>query len=311
MKVRHIGAKVVVLTAVVGMALLGMSGIASAKHHHHHGGGGSGGTGGTGGTGGPTPNITVQIDPDPLVETAQSGVAAVIQVETSPSFAGDAVDISSSQLEAACDGILFFSLQAGGTPAAPSTSVNSISAILDDDGNATVLVSATPCAPGPSVVEADLTVAPFYSALGTLNASPPQVTPTGVFGYPTTSGTVTTGEVETGDTATSGDSDVYAIFYVETDPVYAEQQVEISSAQLEGRCLAGWGWESFTGEIAGTGVNTGPRLTAVLDDDGNAVFAFFGASCAAGPSQVIADVLAGTHQTYITTFNINAPAPTI
>ena len=27
------------------------------------------------------PNITVQIDPNPLVETAQSGVAAVIQVE--------------------------------------------------------------------------------------------------------------------------------------------------------------------------------------------------------------------------------------
>jgi hypothetical protein len=92
---------------------------------------------------------------------------------------------------------------------------------------------------------------------------------------------------------------------VETDPVYAEQQVEISSAQLEARCGAGWGWESFTG------VNAGPLATTVLDDDGNAVFAFFGASCAAGPSQVIADVLAGTHQTYTTTFNINAPTPTI
>ncbi|HEY7946811.1 MAG TPA: hypothetical protein VID75_03985 [Acidimicrobiales bacterium] len=305
MLVRHVGAKVLVLTAVVSMAVLGMSGIASAKHHHHPGGSSGGGTGGA-----PPPNMTVQIDPNPLVETAQSGVSAVIQVETSPSLAGDAVNISSSQLQAACAGILFLTIQ-GGTAANPTTAVNNISVILDDDGNATVLVTATPCAPGPSVVEADLTVAPFYTALATLNASPPQVTPTGVFGYPTTSGTVTTGEVETGDTATSGNSDVYAIFYVETDPVYAEQLVEISSAQLEGRCYGGWSWNSFGNEISGTGVNTGPRLTTTLDDDGNAVFAFLGASCAAGPSAVIADVLAGTHATYTTTFNINAPAPTI
>jgi len=306
MKVRHVGAKALVVTAVVSMALLGMSGIASAKKHHH-----PGGSSGGGGTGGPPPTMTVQIDPNPLVETAQSLVSAVIQVETSPSFAGDAVTISSSQLQAACQGILFFSLQDGGTPASPRTSINFITAILDDDGNATVLVTATPCAPGPSVVEADLTVAPFSTAIGTLNASPPQVTPTGVFGYPATSGTVTNGEVETGDTAASGNSDVYAIFYVEADAVYAEQQVEISSAQLEGRCYGGWGWESFLNEISGTGVNTGPRITSTLDDDGNAVFLFLGTSCAAGPSQVIADVLAGSHPTYTTTFNINAPAPTI
>ena len=312
MAIRRCPLRIAALAVVVALPLLGLSGLASAKvkagcHKTHScksvGGGGTGGA--------PPGPITVQIDPNPLVETAQSGVSAVIQVETSPSFAGDAVHISSSQLQAACQGILFFSLQAGGTPASPSTSINSISAVLDDDGNATVLVSSTPCAPGPSVVEADLTVAPFYTALGTLNASPPQVTPSGVFGYPTTSGTATTGVVETGDTGTSGDSSVYAIFYVETDPVYAEQQVEISSAQLEGRCLRGWGWESFTGAISGTGVNTGPRATTVLDDDGNAVFAFFGSSCAAGSSQVIADVLAGTHTTYTTTFNILAPQPTI
>jgi hypothetical protein len=55
------------------------------------------------------------------------------------------------------------------------------------------------------------------------------------------------------------------------------------------------------------------RLTAAtpLDDDGNAVFIFFGASCAAGPSEVIVDVKAGTHPTYTTSFNIVAPQPTI
>jgi hypothetical protein len=54
---------------------------------------------------------------------------------------------------------------------------------------------------------------------------------------PTTSGTVSNGEVETGDTTASGDSDVYAVFYVETDPVLAEPQVEINSTELEDRCI--------------------------------------------------------------------------
>ena len=53
--------------------------------------------------------------------------------------------------------------------------------------------------------------------------------------------------------------------------------------------------------------------TTTLDDDGNAVFVFYGASCAAGDSAVIADVDAGTHPTYVTTFSVNPPtagAPT-
>jgi hypothetical protein len=138
------------------------------------------------------------------------------------------------------------------------------------------------------------------------------VTPSGVFGYPATSGTVTTGEVETGDTTASGDSDVYAVFYVETDPVYAEQGVELSSSELESRCGGGWNLSSFTtAPVSSTTGTAGPPETSILDDDGNAVFLFLGVSCAAGPSAVIADVLAGTHPTYTTTFTINAPAPTI
>jgi hypothetical protein len=55
----------------------------------------------------------------------------------------------------------------------------------------------------------------------------------------------------------------------------------------------------------------GAAATGILDDDGNAVFLFFGASCAAGTSDVVADVLAGTHPTYTTTFTIVPPVPTI
>jgi len=309
------------------MPLLGMAGVASAKSAkwcttHPKAAkclkGSGGGTGG--GKGGPPPLITVVVDPNPLVETGQSEIHAVIQVETSPSFAGDAVNIDSSQLSASCRGVKYENLQNGGTTASPNESTDRISAILDNDGNATVVVEGWDCAPGTSVVEADLEVAPFYTALTTLVANPPVVTPEGVTGYPQSAGIAQ--EVETGDTSSSGDSNVYAVFYVETNPVYAEQTVEISSSQLEGRCIRGWRWEpgnpngigvgaGFSGDKNGTGVNTGDRPSTILDDDGNATFTFKGTSCASGPSQVIADVMAGTHQTYVTTFTVDPPAPTI
>jgi len=264
--------------------------------------------------------ITVTVDPNPLVETGQSEVHAVIQVETSPSFAGDEVNIDSSQLSSSCEGVRYENLQDGGTTANPNETSDRIDAVLDDDGNATVVVEAWDCAPGTSVVEADLEVAPFYTALTTLVTLPPAVTPEGVTGYPQISGVPS--EVETGDTSTSGDSNVYAVFYVETNPVYAEQTVEISSSQLEGRCIRGWRWEpgnprgqgtgpGYSGDINGVGVNNGDRASTILDEDGNATFTFKGTSCAAGPSQVIADVLAGTHQTYVSTFTVDPPAPTI
>jgi len=314
------------------MPLLGISGIASAKsakatakcaaHATKKKCQAAGGGTGTGGTGGGTaPLITVTVSPNPLVETGQSEVHAVVEVETNPSFAGDEVNIDSSQLTASClNGVTFENLQNGGTTESPNTSTNRIDAVLDDDGNATVVVDAFDCAPGTSVIEADLEVAPFYTALTTLVALPPAVTTVGLTGYPQTSGIAQ--EVETGDTSTSGDSNVYAVFYVETNPVYAEQTVEIASSQLEGRCIRGWRWEignpdgegvgpGTVGPINGTGVNTGTKASTILDDDGNAVFIFKGTSCAAGPSQVIADVLAGDHQTYTTTFTVNPPVPTI
>ncbi len=183
-----------------------------------------------------------------------------------------------------------------------------------------MVVDGTDCAPGTDVVEADLEVAPFLTALTTLVVNPPAVTPVGVTGFPKIAGV--SQEVETGDTSTSGDSDIYAVFYVEENPVYAEQTVEIDSAQLEGRCIEGWRWEpgnalgvgvgpGYSGPITGQGVNTTTRPSTILDDDGNAVFVFKGISCASGPSQVIADVLAGTGDTFVTTFTVDPPAVTI
>ncbi len=332
MNVRRSFVRLTALTVVVAMPLMGMSGIASAKSakatkalaakcatHPTLKKCAKAGSGG--GTGGAAPLITVAVSPNPLVETGQSEVHAVVEVETNPSFAGDEVNIDSSQLEASClHGITFENLQNGGTVTGPNVQPNRIDAVLDDDGNATVVMEGTDCAPGTSVVEADLEVAPFYTALTTLVALPPTVTPEGLTGFPEVGGVAQ--QVETGDTSTSGDSNVYAVFYVETNPVYAEQTVEISSSQLEGRCIRGWRWEvgnpngvgigpGVVGPISGTGVNTGTKASTILDDDGNAVFIFKGTSCAAGPSAVIADVLAGTHSTYTTTFTVRPPVPTI
>jgi hypothetical protein len=310
---------------------MGFSGIASAKStkaakaaakcakHPKECPAGAGATG-TGGTPGTT--ITLQVDPTPLVETGQSEIHAVIQVETSASYAGDAVNIDSSQLTASCQGgVTFENLQVPvGWPATVPPTINihpnRIDAILDDDGNATVVVDASDCAPGTSVIEADLEVAPFLTALATLDAVPPAVTPEGLSVYPRFGGL--NQEIETGDTSTSGDSDIYAVFYVETNPVYAEQTVEISSSQLEGRCLRGWVWEAgnttgvgvgpgVNSPVPGQGINTGNKPSTILDDDGNAVFIFKGVSCASGPSQVIADVLAGSHPTYTVQFTVLPP----
>jgi hypothetical protein len=303
--------RLVALTVVVALPLLGLSGVASAKaakkcHKTHSCSAGSG-SGGSGGIGGAPPTILVTASPNPLVETGSSIIDAVLQVETSPSFAGDQVTISSSQLASTCATVDYNTVRTGVIYVQTTTNVT---VVLDDDGNATVDMSGIDCAPGSSVIEADLDSAPYYTALTTLVANPPVVTTAGVTGYPNPE--VETGDTTTGPNGASGDSDVYTVFEVETDPVYAEQTVEIDSAQLDASCGGGWDWSSpYGAQFAGIGINPGPEITAPLDDDGNAVFTFLGVSCAASTYEVIADVEAGDHPTYVTTYTVDPPAPTI
>jgi hypothetical protein len=235
--------------------------------------------------------ISVTVSPNPLVETDASEVQAVVQVEACAKFADDKVSIDSTQLENTCQTLAFGSLQPGAPPGNP------IVVILDNDGNATVSLTGVDCAPGQSVIEADLVAAPYLTATTTLDALPPNVTKAGVVGYPAD-------EVETGDSTASGISDVYAVFYVETDPVYAGSTVDISATQLASSCLGGVTWTS------NLGTSTGATATATLDNDANAVFAFTGAQCAANSSTVIADVVAGAHTTYSTTYTVLPPTVT-
>ena len=321
MGLRRRSLRLLSMAVVVALPLLATSGVATAKvakgcHKTRTCTRGGGGTAGSGSGTSTPPPMTVQLDPNPQIETSSSTIAFVVQVETSPSLAGDEVDITSSQLDATCTeftGVLLTGSSATYTfdseqlfiPGTPLF----VPLMLDDDGNASAAIFGQQCAPGTDVVEASLAEAPYYTALATLVANPPVVTSAGVFAFPTTSGTVSGGEVETGS------SNVYAVLSIETDPVYAEQSAELSLTQLADRCLATNEWVAFpSGAVNVAQTIPGALLTTIpvtLDDDGNAVAVFAGSSCAAGSSVITADVEAGTHPTYITTFTVLPPQPTI
>jgi hypothetical protein len=253
----------------------------------------SGGGGATGGTGGTPPNIIVSVSPDPVQETGTSEIVAVIQVEALPIFAGQTVDISSQQLFDDCAELFWDSFEAPGA----GSGINGVA--LDNDGNATLRVLGEDCAPGPNLIEADLNAAPYTTATATLTALPPAVTP-----EPTITGAPNP-EVETGDNGPGNpESQVYATFLIEENPVYAEQTVEVESTQLFSRCGVAAFWDTVNA------VSTSPTISVVLDNDGNAVVNFLGVSCAAGDSLVTADLTVGTHDTFSTTFTIKPPAVT-
>jgi len=295
-RIRHGAVRFVTIAMAVSLPLLGVSTAASAhapkaaKHHHkkHKGAGGSGGATGSG-TGSSPVDITISV------------TASVIQVEANPAFAGDPINIDSSQLEQACGGtVAYLSVRQGLGGAAPS--YDNITTILDNEGNATVFwfnPTGNLCAPGEDVVEADLEVAPFITATTIYTSYPDVVTPEGAFALPDP-------EVETGDTASSGDSDVYADFIVETSPVYAEGEVEISDPQLADSCIEGGFWLSTAGVQSAN-----EPVIAPVDDDGNVGVLFFGISCAATTSDIIAEVLSSGGPTYVGSYTVLPPQPTI
>jgi len=301
MNARRSALRLVAMIAVLAVALVGAGGAASAKAHGHHHGGGSGS--------GPPGALSVTVSPNPSGEIGQSAVAAVIQVETLPSFAGDPVTINASQLAASCRGGFSLDTVQGGTPNKFVTASNEINVILDDDGNVTVVVSGNDCVSRRGKIEAALDVEPFYTATTWLKVKSPVVTRSGIFGEPQANGTAA--ETETGDTMNSGISDVYALFYVDAGASNAGQPVQTDFSQLAGSCSEGWAVVPVTGEISSTNVNTDPEITSNLDSNGNAVYLFVGARCAAAISQVNADVEAGTDPTYSTNFTVYPPAPAI
>ncbi len=308
MNVRHSRlTRLIALTVVVSMPVLGLAGVASAaakgspawcaKHPGAAGRAAGCPRSGGGGTGGPPPvtEIQVTVSPNPVIETGVSEIHAVVQVEAQPAFANDPVFIYSQQLINSCENVEF---RVNGGNKLSVEQGESATVDLDNDGNATVELDAYECAPGPSLVEADLVDAPYYTATTTLQALPPNVTAPGLTAFPNP-------EVEVGDGTLTG-SNVYAVFYFEDNPVYAETPVEISSAQLQNRCLGGHHWSAGNEDS----IDINGAITT-LDNDGNAVFLFEGISCAPGPSTVVGDLIQGTHDTFSTVYTITAPTPTV
>jgi hypothetical protein len=255
------------------------------------------------GGGGGTAKIKVSVSPNKgagnggangLVLTGNSEVYAVVQVEANPAFAGDGVTIASNQLAAKCSEVDFYTGQNG--PVKYNGEIDNV--ILDNDGNATVFMYGEDCSAGQALVTADLETAPYYTASTWLTILPPQNTKPGVYASPNP-------EVVTGDTEASGNSDAYIVINVEVPSVYAEQTVEITFYQFASRCGQGdWVYSND-----GTYTDTNNAF-ATIDDNGNASFFLFGASCASGQSLITADVLSGTHHTYTTTLTLESPRVT-
>ena len=228
---------------------MGLAGIASAakakatapcaKHAHKKacakGGGGATGSGSA-------PNIIVSVAPNPVQEVGTSEVDVIVQVSAQPIFANQMVDISSQQLFLDCFTLAWFSSADGITSDLLGTNAGVTGVLLDNDGNATVELQGEDCAQGQDLVEADLAASPYTTATATLRAVPPGITaePT-ITAFPNP-------EVETGDGAPgNAESQVYTEFLIEENPVYAEQTVEVTSAQLTNRCELGTALWSSTG----------------------------------------------------------------
>ena len=111
MNAKHTVSRIFLSSVVVGASVVGLSTTASAAA-----------------------KLKITVSPNPLVETGQTEVHAVVQVSPAPGFAGKQVLISSPALKSACGGtITFQNLQpptgsegGSGTTASPTTSVDSI-----------------------------------------------------------------------------------------------------------------------------------------------------------------------------------------
>jgi hypothetical protein len=247
-------------------------------------------------------SLVIHVSPNPAVETSGSEVWAIVQVGAGPALAGARVQISSPQLNGACAvPPAFFSV--GATLYEAITSVqNTLTVVVDPQGNGTVLMHAAGCAAGNRQVEADLLTAPFSSATATLTVKAPQTLRAGIAVAPNP-------ETATSSTMASStaslDGNVYAVVRV-SSPSYPLQPVEVDAPQLPLRCAGGNFWAPFANPLPGP---NSPTETGTLDADGNATFVFVGTGCVPGSSSMTAVVQAGTHPSYATTFTVLAPRP--
>jgi hypothetical protein len=122
----------------------------------------------------------VFVTPETKVEgETYSDVATIVQVEFSPVFAEEPVNVDFAQLEARCKVCPYTEAITMGENGYPYTQskVSDVTLNLDNDGNAfVVLVGNASCAAGSSLIEASLENAPYTTATGNFTIEPPQPT---------------------------------------------------------------------------------------------------------------------------------------
>lgn len=226
-----------------------------------------------------------------------SSIADIVEVECQPVFAEQEVKFSSIELYDSCNHELKWSKPFPYEPQAGS----SISAELDDDGNAAVVVWGGPsCAPSTSQIAAHLVHAPYTTVTAQFTVLPPDPTKPGVRALPAS-------EVED-----ATDSSLATIVQVEFPPVYAEQYVTISDEQLYDACGVAprLTWTGPQGEVLGEEEEGVTKVK--LDNDGNAFVALLaGASCAPVATEIEASLEDAPYTTYTTTFTVLPPQPTV
>jgi len=119
----------------------------------------------------------VYATPETKVEgEVYSDVATIVQVEFSPVFAEEPVNIDFAQLEARCKVCPYTEAIVMGYNGYPYTAekVSDVTVNLDNDGNAfVVLVGNASCAAGTSLIEASLEEAPYTTYTTDFTIEPP------------------------------------------------------------------------------------------------------------------------------------------
>ncbi|HTQ68537.1 MAG TPA: hypothetical protein VMI13_07575 [Solirubrobacteraceae bacterium] len=108
-----------------------------------------------------------------------SDVATIVQVEFSPVFAEEPVNVDFAQLESRCKVCPYTEAIVMGENGYPYTEskVSDVTLNLDNDGNAfVVLVGNASCAAGSSLIEASLENAPYTTYTTDFTVEPPQPT---------------------------------------------------------------------------------------------------------------------------------------
>ncbi len=229
-------------------------------------------------------------------KSVPSSITDIVEVECDPTYAGTLVEFSSQELVERCHGISWSSTTIG---AKLEPSMNTITVPLDNDGAATVvLLPSGPCAPGESLITADLLSAPNTTVATGFTVLPPRPTEVGVFAIPSSA-------VESDTT-----SSVATIIQVEFPPEYAENLVSINLRQLYAKCRFPHIW--WFGPSSEEWVNNQSFYTVMLDNDGTA-FALVvgGQSCSAGKVLVEASLEEAPYTTVTTEFEIKPPEPTL